>query len=120
MGPTVLVIEDADDVRESFVATLEDAGFQVVAARDGVEGLLVALASRPAVILLDLMMPVMDGFEFRREQQRTPEIAEVPVIIVTAHGAASAAATMGVFSYLQKPLGVDALVNAVRRTLGGG
>jgi len=75
----VLVVEDDRDVRESLVAVLEDAGYRVMSAADGRAALdLLRAGPRPAVILLDLMMPVMDGFEFRAEQVRDPSLADVP------------------------------------------
>jgi CheY-like chemotaxis protein len=113
MGTTVLVVEDDEEVRDSFVSVLEDEGYRVISARDGSEGLVAAAANRPDVILLDLMMPGMDGFSFRREQQRKPGISGVPVVVVAAQGSARLAASMGAAGYLRKPTSVDALVRAI-------
>jgi CheY-like chemotaxis protein len=81
-----MVIDDDHDIRESFASLLTDAGVEVTVARNGREALdvLRAAAAPPCLIFLDLMMPVMDGFEFRQEQSRDPGLADIPVIVITA------------------------------------
>jgi CheY-like chemotaxis protein len=83
----VMVVDDDLDIRETLSALLEDEGYDVAAFPCGREAL-AALQDglRPRVILLDLMMPVMDGAEFRRAQLADPALAEIPVILITAAG----------------------------------
>ncbi len=117
MTTTVLVVEDDDEVRDSYVTVLEQEGYQVVAVRDGEEGLLAASARRPDVILLDLMMPEMDGFTFRQRQQEAPELSSVPVVVVTAYGSPSMALGMGAAAFVLKPPSVNDLVRAINRAV---
>jgi CheY-like chemotaxis protein len=104
MATTVLVVEDDDEVRDSYVTVLEQEGYAVHVARDGAEGLLAASTHRPDVILLDLMMPEMDGFTFRLRQQQAPDIAAVPIVVVTA-------------GFVLKPPSVNDLVRAIDRAV---
>ena len=81
----ILVVEDNDDVREMMAVTLELEGHQVSTAvngRDALEQL--RTGDKPCVILLDLMMPVMNGWELRREIESDPALADVPVIVISA------------------------------------
>jgi CheY-like chemotaxis protein len=88
MGPDghapILVIEDDDDVRDSLSTFLQEEGYQVRTAANGRDALEL-LATDPVVclILLDLTMPVMDGWEFRRRQREDPRLAHIPVVLVT-------------------------------------
>lgn len=83
-GP-VLVVEDDRDVRESLVAVLEDAGYKVISASDGRAALaLLRAGPLPSVILLDLMMPVMDGWRFLEVVAGEPDLASIPVVISTS------------------------------------
>jgi CheY-like chemotaxis protein len=81
-----MVVDDDHDIRESFASLLTDAGMNVTVARNGREALdvLRTADTRPCLIFLDLMMPVMDGFEFRQEQTSDPGLANIPVIVITA------------------------------------
>lgn len=84
----ILVIEDDNDIRRNMKVLLESEGYEVEVAANGKEGLQVldGATALPALIILDLMMPVMDGFEFRHEQQRSSKYAKIPVVIMTADG----------------------------------
>jgi CheY-like chemotaxis protein len=92
---------------------LEDEGYQAVAASNGEEALIYLNSrERPCVILLDLMMPVMDGWEFRRQQQQDPRWSKIPVVVITAggkYGANSIAAEQ----ILPKPLQLDRVLEAL-------
>lgn len=115
-GPSeVLVVDDDADIRESLVELLELEGYAAVGAANGKEAL-DQLRRRPvAVVLLDLMMPVMDGFEFRREQLADPGISGIPIVIVSAGGrCAQAAKELGALGCVQKPLDVPALLRVLR------
>jgi CheY-like chemotaxis protein len=83
----VMVVEDDRDVREAIAWVLEDAGYRVITAENGsvALGLLRDGAPRPSAIILDLMMPVMDGWQFRAAQASDPALADIPVICLTAH-----------------------------------
>jgi CheY-like chemotaxis protein len=112
----VLVVEDDVEIRQCIGEVLEDEGFAVTLAPHGRAALisLVGEAPRPHVILLDLMMPVMDGHRFREEQLKMPDVAAIPVIIMSAdngwHDRALAAA-----GGMRKPIDVHELLSLVRR-----
>jgi CheY-like chemotaxis protein len=112
---TVLVVEDHADLREMLAVLFEAEGFQVETASNGAEALVSMRQARPAVILLDLMMPVMSGDEFRRRQLQDPTYADVPVICMTAaHDGPQRAARIKATQYFQKPVDFDRLITAVR------
>lgn len=94
---------------------LESEGFDVQTASNGAEALDALKRARPSVILLDLMMPVMSGDEFRRRQLADPEYANVPVIFMTAaHDGRARAERLHADEYFQKPVDFDQLITAVR------
>ena len=81
---TVLIIEDDDEIREILAEMLSERGYPVATARNGVEGLAVLRSSMPpCVVLLDLMMPVMDGWALRAEMLADPALAHIPVVVVS-------------------------------------
>ena len=84
MPKTVMIVEDEEAVRELERFILEQAGYQVMEARDGLEGLAKAEFRRPDLILLDLMMPQMDGFEFIAELRKRQEWRAIPIVVITA------------------------------------
>jgi CheY-like chemotaxis protein len=114
----VLVVEDDQDIRESVVEILEENGYSPIAASNGREALemLGRSESLPCVILLDLMMPVMDGRAFREEQLKRPKLSSIPVIVVSAF-ADMQSLTRGLrFSEaLKKPFRMDGLLDVTRR-----
>ncbi len=107
----VLVVDDESDIRQALAEVLSDEGYQVVDACDGIEALAKARAYHPEVVLLDLMMPRMDGWAFRRAQKHDPEVSRIPVVVLSALGPDSLEAE----GYIGKPFDVDELVSAVRR-----
>jgi CheY-like chemotaxis protein len=109
---SVLVVDDEVDIRTAMTEVLEEEGYEVYAAGDGKEGLDRLREKQPSVILLDLMMPGMNGWEFRRAQQREPEVSDIPVIVLTAMGRAPSIEAQ---SFLQKPFDLDTLLDEVRR-----
>jgi len=112
----VLVIDDDRDIRETLQEILETEGYEVQTARNGAHGLERARELRPALILLDLFMPVMDGTEFRRQQVQDADLAAIPVVIVSAAaGLEERIAAMGVAGHLEKPLDIDHLFDVVGR-----
>jgi CheY-like chemotaxis protein len=114
-GVDVLLAEDDEDLREAMVDTLNDAGYSVEAVgngRDALEWLEDNLAP-PRVILLDLMMPVMDGWQFLDERQKNPKIAAVPVVVLSANGDFTRESdTIG---FMRKPVAVKALLALIAR-----
>src|SRR5262249_33610647 len=99
----ILLLEDDPDVLESMAQILRDAGYSVEACRNGRDALS-ALGERPAdLIVLDLMMPVMDGWEFRAAQRADRAISHIPVVVITGDESAKAAA-IHADSSLKKPL----------------
>jgi CheY-like chemotaxis protein len=84
MGPLILVIDDDEAIRSSLEEVLTSDDYQVLTAKNGEEGLSLALTRLPDLILLDLMMPVMNGYEFLERKQRDPMISKIPVVILSA------------------------------------
>jgi CheY-like chemotaxis protein len=114
-GNFVLVVDDDDDIREAIVALLEDAGHRVVGAANGRQALeILQKHGPPCVILLDLMMPVMNGAEFRTRQLADPQIADVPVVVITAAGRQELG-TVPADATLTKPIRAENLFTAVER-----
>lgn len=112
----VLLVDDDPHIRDMLVQLLEDEGYNVLSAangRDAVE-LLRGARELPRVIVLDLMMPVMNGWEFRATQRQDPSLAPIPVIVLSAdHQVPRHAAELQVQAYLQKPVDFDALLRLV-------
>jgi CheY-like chemotaxis protein len=119
MEPLVLVVDDDRDIRDSLVEVLEDHGYRAVTAANGRDALdlLRAGACPPCLILLDLMMPVMDGRGFREEQLKHPAWGQIPVIVLSAYGDVEAQARALAADCLRKPLAIRLLLEAVRRSV---
>jgi excisionase family DNA binding protein len=111
----VLVIDDDDLVRDALGDFLSDEGYGSLLASDGGEALklLASISPRPSLIILDLKMPNVDGWQFREQQGRDPSLASIPLIVVTAVPNAS----MNGATVLRKPLHLDQLANAIERSL---
>ena len=108
----VLLIEDDVDLCEAISDVLDDHGHAVVSASDGADGLRRLREFRPDIIVLDLMMPNLDGWQFRVEQRRDPANAATPVVVISAnHDAIAAAVDADV--YLRKPVDAETLLHAV-------
>jgi two-component system, chemotaxis family, chemotaxis protein CheY len=116
---TVLVVDDDPDILEALSEILEAEGFEIRRARNGKEALDRLEPDAPQLILLDLMMPVMDGWEFaQRMRQRPPEIARIPIIVLSAdRNVGSKAADLGAVGHLAKPFELNDLLELVRRSL---
>ncbi len=111
MAGCILVVDDERDLRDTIAEVLSDEGYDVEEAGDGAEALTKARQVHPALVLLDLMMPGMNGWEFRTRQRGDPDLAAIPVIVVSALGKVPG---VDAAAYLQKPFELDDLLNAVR------
>jgi CheY-like chemotaxis protein len=117
---TILVVDDDPTIRLTVAGILEDEGYTVIAAGDGLEALEKLAEVRPAAILLDMAMPRMDGYAFAAELERRGAQETPPVIVLTADGrAAEKAARVGARGYLAKPFTLATLLAEVARVAGG-
>jgi CheY-like chemotaxis protein len=117
-GGTVLLVEDDDDIRHTIASILEDEGFDVASAADGDDALryLRRCTETPRLILLDLMMPVMDGWAFRAAQLEDARLAKIPVVVLSAAtDLRRHAVQLRVNDFLVKPLDVPLLLDAIER-----
>jgi len=114
---TVLIVEDDNDISDVLTQILQYEGYAVNTVGNGLEALeFLRKSEPPGLILLDLMMPVMDGWQFRAEQQKDPELAKIPVVIVSADGRVYQKATsIGAAGYLKKPIELETLLDIVAR-----
>jgi CheY-like chemotaxis protein len=113
VGKRILLVEDDEITRGAIKMVLEWEGYRVDCAANGQEALdYLHSQSEPALILLDVMMPVLDGEEFRREQKRDPSLAKIPVVVVSA---LEASARLDAAGHVQKPFQVEELLAAIRQ-----
>ena len=115
---SVLVVEDDLDIREGIAEVLDDAGFRVATAAHGQEALtyLRDATDLPTVILLDLMMPVMSGFELVAELRVDARLARIPIVLLSGDSQVSEAATrLAAVAFIRKPTTVDKLVKTLDR-----
>jgi len=113
----VMIVDDDHDVRESIAEVLEDNDYEPIAAANGREALDILRAdpNRPCLILLDMMMPVMDGWQFRALLQQDPELRSIPVVVLTAHAHLPDGGDVVPMHFLKKPVKLDALLSSVAR-----
>ena len=118
----ILIVEDKASSRELVRTVLEHQGYAVIEAADGDEGLLKARAEAPDLILLDLQMPIRNGYEVLTELRREPRFHSLPIIAVTAsamQGDREKALAAGFNGYLTKPLPLSSLRSEIQRLLPG-
>jgi CheY-like chemotaxis protein len=115
-GP-ILIVDDDDVTRHTLTVLLNGAGYNVVPAADGQEALnYLSSHPAPALVLLDLRMPVADGWQFLAERARDPVLASVPVVVLSAARSVRAAAmTLGATDFYEKPIDPDDLLAVVGR-----
>jgi two-component system cell cycle response regulator DivK len=119
-GPLILVVDDYDDAREMYAEYLQFCGFRVAEARNGNEALEQAFTLKPDLILMDLSLPGMDGWEATRQLKADDRTRTIPVVALTGHalaGASEGAKRAGCDSFVTKPCLPDDLVVEVRRML---
>ena len=120
-GPLILVVDDYEDAREMYAEYLRFCGFRVAEARNGNEALDQAFTLMPDLILMDLSLPGMDGWEATRQLKADTRTKAIPVVALTGHalaGASEGAKKAGCDSFVTKPCLPDDLVVEVRRMLG--
>jgi CheY-like chemotaxis protein len=119
---SVLIVDDDVDIREILAETLVETGFEVTTACNGLEALTAVrcMKVRPAVILLDLMMPIMDGYGFLEERGSDPAIASIPIAIVTAGHGVDLGRLADDLPILRKPFDVPKLLDVVETLSAGG
>jgi signal transduction histidine kinase/DNA-binding response OmpR family regulator len=115
LGPTVLVVEDNPQALELLTVYLHSDGFGVTAARDGAAGLALARDIQPAAIVLDILLPHMDGWNFLARAKADPAIAHIPVVIVSMVDERGKGFALGAADYLVKPVNREALLATLRR-----
>ena len=119
--PLVLVVEDYQDAREMYAAYLQFSGYRVAEATNGVEAIEQAQELMPDIILMDLALPKMDGWEATRRLKNDDRTRNIPIVALTGHalaGHAEGARQAGCDSFVTKPCLPDALVAEIRRMLG--
>ena len=119
-APLVLLVDDAEDNREVYEQFLKFAGFRVEIAVDGVEAVDKAAAIKPDVIVMDLSLPRLDGWEATRQIKAAPATSGIPVIALTGHAVSESkrkAQEVGCAGYLTKPCLPEVLVSEIRRLL---
>ena len=118
--PLVLVVEDYQDAREMYIAYLQFAGYRVAEAANGYEAIERAQALRPDIILMDLALPKMDGWEATRRLKEDPRTRDIPIVALTGHALArhaEGAKEAGCDAFVTKPCLPDALVAEIKRML---
>ena len=120
--PRVLLVDDYSDAREMYSEYLQFSGFDVVQASNGIEALQQAVETSPDIVLMDLSLPVMDGWEATRRLKADARTASIPVVAVTGHtlaGVSENALKAGCESFVTKPCLPEDLVREIRRVLNG-
>jgi len=118
MNRTILLIEDNEQNRYLTTFLLEQNGYQVVSAPDGPQGIEAAEKALPAFILLDIQLPVMDGYEVARELRRREALRETPIIAVTSYamvGDREKALQAGCNGYIEKPINPETFIAEMER-----
>jgi CheY-like chemotaxis protein len=122
MPRKILIVEDNEDSRELVVKVLRNKGFDTVEAADGEEAIDKATKEKPELILLDISIPKMDGYEVARRLKSLEEFSEIPIVALTAHamkGDREKVIAAGFEGYISKPINVRELPDQVRSYLKG-
>lgn len=122
-GQTLLLVEDNEDNRIIYCTVLRHHGYDVIEAQDGVQAVELARSAQPDLILMDISIPRMDGWEATRILRGDPRTRDIPIIALTAHALADdreRASELGFSSYLAKPIEPRFVVAEIRRWIGEG
>ena len=120
MSKRILIVEDQEDNRRILRDLLTNAGFKLIEATTGKEGVRLAELSRPDLILMDVQMPVLDGHEATQRIKTQPELRSIPIIVVTSYalsGDEAKAIAAGADAYVAKPFSPRAMLATIRRFL---
>jgi CheY-like chemotaxis protein len=120
-GKQILVVDDDQAIRETLSEVLEDEGYSVASAENGQDAMrYLRQRSPPSLILLDLMMPVMNGWQFRDEQLRDPSLSNIPVVVISADPSVrQRTASIAVDHCIRKPIDLEELLALVERYADG-
>jgi len=121
MPKKILVVEDTEDNRQILRDLLRMAGYDMVEAHDGAQGVAMAVEHRPDLILMDIQMPVMDGYEATRRIKAIPELKATPIVAVTSYalsGDEQKTRDAGCDAYIAKPYSPRQMLAKVREILG--
>jgi two-component system cell cycle response regulator DivK len=120
--PLVLIVEDQHELRQLYVQELALSGFDVIEAANGVDAITHTASHTPDVVLMDLSLPILDGWEATRRLKADDRTAHIPIVALTAHdgsGELQRATSAGCDWFVPKPCPPDALVTEIRRVLAG-
>ena len=118
---TIVIIDDEFGLADVLSATLADSGFRVHVAANGVQGLVLVREHTPDLVLLDYMMPILDGPGVLRTMQADDRLATIPVVMMSSLPEASVRARCtGYVAFLQKPFAFEVLIDAVEKAVGPG
>jgi CheY-like chemotaxis protein len=120
-NPVVLVADDEEDIKVILRMFLETVGYEVLTAFDGLDALEQIKAAKPSVVLMDIMMPVIDGIEVVRQMKANPAIRDIPVIMLTAAAQSDMvekAIQAGAADYIVKPFEPETVHKAIEKVLG--
>jgi two-component system cell cycle response regulator DivK len=120
MNKCVLIVEDQEDNRKILRDLLSNAGYDLIEAANGEEGVALAMSRRPNLVLMDIQLPVMDGYEATRRIKNNPELRSIPIIAVTSYalsGDEAKARAAGCDAYVTKPFSPRQLLAKVREYL---
>jgi len=123
MSKKILVVEDTEDNRQILRDLLGMAGYEMIEAHDGAQGVSQATQHKPDLILMDIQMPVMDGYEATRRIKANPELKAIPIVAVTSYalsGDEAKARAAGCDGYIAKPIEVASFARRVREFLAAG
>lgn len=117
MPKKILIVEDDNSIRELLVELLQSEGYEVASAVNGLEGLkYLQNNENPNLILVDLMMPVMDGYTFRTEQVKNPKWSKIPVVVMSAEAnAKEKMKSYNITAFLSKPVELDTILKTVEQ-----
>jgi len=118
----ILIAEDEPDIRDLIVFTLQLSGYEVIATADGVEAFQRALTEIPDLIMMDVRMPRMTGYEACAKMKHMDELKHIPVVILSAKGQESEIQTglnVGAYEYILKPFAPDELIQRVKKIVAG-
>ena len=119
---TVLIIEDEEDAADMFAEMMRVSGYRVLKTSSSTPALMMLTAEKPDVVILDIMMPEISGLEILRQMRQDPELANLPVVVVSARSMPAdikIGMEAGASMYLTKPVGFTELKEAIERALGG-